>query len=144
LSLALYSSPSINSLLGDIPFTVTFDGRIGGTIERKVFVRNNNTKRYYTSIAVDVIDQSGDDWTDATTTGFTWKLSSGDIRPIIEAWDEVTPGNSISMSDIGDSVLGDIVTFYPFWVRIEVPRGLPAQKVTDLIFRVTATENFIE
>lgn len=144
MSLHLYSSPDETAKFDSIgPFMLTFDGRIGGQIDRLVYVRNDDILRYYTNIQVVPVDSSGDNIVDGTATGFFWKLMVKDIAPTNTEWALVSPGNTISLSSLGDTAAGDIVTYLPFWVRVAIPRSQRIQTITDVTLRITATESVI-
>jgi hypothetical protein len=144
MALYIYTSPSDELSTGDAvsPFTVTIDGISGGAINRKLYVRNDNPGRWYDSIIVQAIDSSSPSIADGSTTGFSWKLSATEDMPPIEQWQRIDPGNQIELGTrIGDPELpGDIVTFLPFWIRIEVPRNQRASNITSVSLRVTARE----
>lgn len=145
MGLGLYSKPDsdypINSLN---PFTVTFDGRIGGAQDRLIYLRNDDTDRWFNNITVQAIDPSGDDWVDGTIPGFSWRLMQQDVAPTEEEWGLVAAGNTLSISTVlGSSIFADIVTYVPIWVRVQIPRGQAVSTITEIIFRISATENAI-
>jgi len=142
MSLLLYSKPNKDAAItATKPFTLTFDGRIGGIQDKCVYLRNDDTERYYDSIVVSIIDGSGDDITDGSKEGFEWKIIQKEIVPTNEEWGEVSAGSSVSLSGaIGSSTKGDIVTYVPIWVRVSIPRSQRIQKIVDVIFRISATE----
>lgn len=145
MALFLYHKPDPNLPINDVdPFTLTFDGRLEGRIHKKIYLRNDSVETYYTDIVVETIDTSGENIVDGSENKFWWKLFEGDINPPQESWDLIEPGNSINISvNLGNSLLGDIVTFISIWVQVSVPRGLDIQTIKDVKFRITATENLI-
>jgi len=91
LSLDLYSEPNVDNKIETLsPFTVTFDGRVGGKLDRLVYVRNDNILRYYTNIAVTPCTLTGDSLVDDSTPGYYWRLMVKDIRPTNEEWNLLT------------------------------------------------------
>jgi hypothetical protein len=145
LSLKLYSEPNEDAQFdATSPFTVTFDGRVGGKVDRLVYVRNDDILRYYTNIQAAAWTLSGEDMTDDSVAGFYWKMMVKDIRPTNEEWGQVSSGTAVSLgADIGSSGDGDIITFLPLWVRVSIPRAQRIQTVTSVVIRLTATENVV-
>jgi len=132
VSLAIYSSPDIESkYITTSPFTVTFDGRIGGSIDKRVYVRNDDSSRYYTDIQLNPINVSGE--------GYSWKLMEKDIAPTNIEWEAATSSLTLSVG-LGSSSSGNITTFLPVWVRVVTPRSQRIQTITDVVLRITATE----
>ena len=119
------------------PLLVTFDGTIGGVQEFKYYVRNDSVTHTYAGISMLPVDSSGLALIDGTE-GFSWKLKAGSDQPLEAEWDTILDGNSITLSDIGDTN-----TFLPFWVRIAVPRATSVQSFDQVTLKITATETLI-
>lgn len=131
MALALYSSPDSSSILSsDKPFTLTFDGRIGGAQDRCVYIRNDDYFRWYTDISISVIGSV-----------YQWKLMTKDTVPSHEEWRDVSTGTLVLDTGIGSSSTVDIVTFLPVWVHVEVPRDQLIQTITSINLRIAATEH---
>lgn len=148
MALYIYSDPNISAELTQgtylKPFTVTFDGRTGGAIDKHLYVRNNESNKYYTDIVVDLLDSSTvDDWTDNSKLGFYWKLSTKDIVPTSEEWELISPGNSITLSNIGNLYFGDISTYLSFWVRVVIPHNQAVTVRKTIHIRIQSTEHLI-
>ena len=142
--LYLYHTTNINNPIdSQNPFTVTFDGRRGGSQDRMVFVRNDDITKYYTNIIISVVDTEGDSIVDGTAEGWSWKLMIKETAPTNEEWALVSPGNTISLSNIGSSAKGDISTFLSFWVRVTIPNHEPVQTIKDVVFRISGSENAV-
>ena len=135
------SELSNDGLFGN-PFVTTFDGITGGTINKKIYVRNDNTTYYYTGITVQPVYLSGTNIINSSD-GFSWKLVAGDEEPLEEQWDLVSAGNSINIPSIGESGTGDNTTYEPFWVRIVVPKGAPVKSYSGIKLRLSFTENLV-
>lgn len=154
MALALYSKPDENCMLSNTsddiddykPFTISFDGSTGGSLVKKLYVRNDNLDRYYTNIQIYPIDNSsGIDHTDGTTDDWHWKLMEKDIPPSEEDWDGVDMGNILTLSsNIGNSSLGDTATYLSFWVRVTIPDKQLADNIKDIYLRMVATETVVE
>lgn len=126
----------------DNPLAHTFDGVAGAIIQKRYYVRNDDNLRSYQDIQVQPIHVNGLNIIDGTD-GFSWRLIVGDEQPLEEQWSLVSPGNAISLADIGTPSVSDIVTFLPFWLRIEVPRGTPVQSFEGIKLRLSLTEILI-
>lgn len=145
MALGIYSTPHPDAQFGALqPFTITFDGRIGGAQDRLVYIRNDDATRWYSSVTISAHDTEGFNLVDGSQAGFSWKLMSKDIPPTEEEWALVSPGNTVSFSgNLGSDTLGDIITFVPVWVRVEIPRGQAVSVFTDITLRVRATEALV-
>lgn len=147
MALDLYLDTNENSKMssdgsGYPAFTVTFDGRIGGSIDTRVYIRNDDLALYYTNITLGPVDTAGDNIVNGSIAGFDWRLAEKDIPMTNEEWALVTPGNTLSLSsDLGEDGLGDISTYLPVWIRVSIPRGSSIQTIKDVVLRIQATEN---
>lgn len=142
MSLKIYEKPdsatafSVSGLYTN-PLAVTVDGATGQTLEKRYYIRNDNSSFTYSGISVSSVDNSGKHLTDGTI-GFSWKLSGGDARPLEAEWDTLAAGNSTVISGISN-----ITTFLPFWLRIEIPRAVRVQSFDTVVLRLTATETIV-
>lgn len=145
MSLGIYFAPNEDSILSSQkPFTVTFDGRIGGALDKCIYIRNSNTARWYESITVKAVDTSGTSMVDGSQEGFFWKLIQKDIPPTDIEWDEVSSGNTLQLNtSLGSSSFADVSTYIPVWIRVQIPRGQDIQTITDIVLRIDAQENAI-
>jgi hypothetical protein len=116
------------------PLRHSFDGRNGGVVEQRYYLRNDSFSHTYSGIQVQPIDLTGTSIVDGTN-GFSWKLNSGYAQPTDDEWDIVVAGDAIETSGLFDTS-----TYLPFWLRIEVPAGADVESHDDVILRVTATE----
>jgi len=136
-SLTEYSSDGTN------PFTITLDASRGGILSKQLFIRNDDIEVYYEDIVISITDTGSISKTDGTN-GWSWKLYEGNHHPPLETWYDIAHGNSISLSsDIGSSIKGDISTYLPFWVRIEIPSNQDIQVVDDIYLTISATEKLV-
>jgi hypothetical protein len=144
MGLLIYSNPnpgaafSIDGLFTN-PLVSAFNGAIGDTTNKRYYVRNDAANRSYESITFQPVYDSGDNIISGTN-GFGWKLIVGDTQPLEEQWDLVSFGNSIVIPNIGTSIVADLSTYEPFWLRIVVPRGASVKSHVGIKLRLSYTE----
>jgi hypothetical protein len=117
------------------PFVATFDGRAGGSYEKLLYVRNSDITYEYSNITLTVEQLSGAIDLINGTRGFSFKLHEGDTQPTTEEWASINVANEIDIPD-----LDDIVTFAPFWIRLEVPRNVPVQRFRGVSLKLVADQ----
>jgi hypothetical protein len=144
--LTVYSSPNPDADYSSDasysnPLAFSVDGQTGAVITRKLYLRNDDGAMYYTGITLTPVVDSGLDIVSGATEGFTWKLIAGDTEPTEIQWASVDPAAPISLADIGSSGNGDTVTYLPFWLRIELPRGVDVQVFQGANLEISADEN---
>lgn len=142
MTLKFYPEPSSSnpfSINGNIsnPVRHSFNGRAGGVVEVRYYLRNDDNTKTYTSITIVPVDPSGRNIVNGTD-GYSWKMKAGDTKPTAQEWATTSAANTVSMSN-----LTDIQTYLPFWVRIEVPAGAPVESFEDVYFLISATENAV-
>lgn len=148
MSLLVYEKPTELAFLSTDgtftnPFSMSIDGRTGGTLDFQLFVRNDDPTKWYDDISVGATDGAEDKLVTGGL-GFSVKLQVGNKRPTHEEWNLIQPGSTVDFSDaIGSSVNGDITVYLPFWVRIQIPGNQPATVIKDLCIVVSATEHLI-
>lgn len=121
---------------------LAFDGILGGTIQKRLYVRNDDSLYYYTDIEVDPVRYTGSDISDGVN-GFSWKLIAGDTEPVEDQWSLVTPGASIDLGDLGSAGSPDISTYLPFWLRVTVPPNTLVQTFEGTRLDITAEKNIV-
>lgn len=121
----------------------TADGATGAAISRRYYIRNDDELLFYASITLKPTVTSGIDIISGATTGFKWKLIVGDQQPLEDQWGLVTAGNTINFSSIGSSGNGDIVTYLPFWLRVEIPRAAQVDSFQNIGLEITADESTV-
>lgn len=96
------------------------DGNLGGAHEQKIYVRNGDALKYYSSV---VIKYTG---SVATSNGWSVKFIKGERQPTEAEWDQVASGADLALDDIGNSSAADTSTYFPVWVRFYCPGGTSA------------------
>lgn len=120
------------------PFRVSFDGRLGGVVQNRLYLRNDDTSVYYSGINVFPVDTGANHITDGTNN-YSWKLNLGDQQPLEQQWATIANNNTITISGLGGAHLADTTSYIPFWVRVEVPKGAPVNSYDEVIIRITAS-----
>ena len=121
------------------PFLVTIDGVLGGVIQKRLYLRNKDTAKSYSSITVSVSNEADPALID-DSKGISWKLFAGDQQPTDEQWKLTSPVNTINLPDIGTVSVSDTSTYLPFWVRVEIPRSTDIQTIKDIKILTIANE----
>lgn len=127
----------------DKPLFLSFDGRGASSLDKQLFVRNDNIDRRYTDISIVPISGSSGNLISGVF-GYEIKLAEGNKCPTPEEWGSITPGNTLTLTDdIGTTLEGQISVYLPFWIHIVVPGNQPAMVIRDIGLRITATEYLI-
>lgn len=117
------------------PMIFSFDGRLGGSLEKKLYLRNDEIIYKYETITIEAEQFSGDTDYIGDSVGFSFKFEGGDTRPTEARWAAIVADNTISLSDISDTT-----TYLPFWIRITIPYRIPVQHITSVRMKILATE----
>jgi hypothetical protein len=115
------------------PLLLSQDGRTGGTIEKLLYLRNDEVIYSYADIEVSLEQTEGSVHLIDGSQGFYVKMKAGDLKPSLEEWKTISAGNSIILDDIEDTI-----HYLPFWLKVEVPPNVPVQKFRGLSIVVTA------
>jgi hypothetical protein len=120
------------------PLRTVHDGKLGGAYDVLIYIKNDDTTKYYTDVLVEPVSSTYDDiaseWGE---TGFGLKLLYGERQPTETEWDQVKSGEAIYLPDIGDSLSADTGNYYPVWVRSICPGKTSAQIKTNVSVKVT-------
>jgi len=122
------------------PLRTHHDGKDGSADTKLIYIRNNDPVLYYEEVTLIPIDNAGyDDTIGEYGTGFNVKLSYGMIEPLPHEWNLINSGNSITVpTDIGSSSLANTTTYYPVWIRINIPGNTRVQDKSDISLRLQA------
>lgn len=141
MSLRIYESVSgsiVPFSVGGVftnPLLISIDGRVGGVVEKLLYVRNSSDLYTYEDISLLAEQSEGSFDLIGGTQGFSYKMKAGDTKPSSEEWATIQAGNTIDLSNIADTV-----TYLPFWIRIEVPRQVPVQRFRGVSIKIVATQ----
>lgn len=126
MGLNLYDENKV--LFGDDDVLRTFhNGFLGGSLEKKFYIRNDDPTRYYTNLNLTYTVTNYDDLGEFGTTGWSVKFIEGERRPTESNWDSVRSGEPLALADIGSTEAADTHTYRPIWVRVFCPGGEEAQ-----------------
>ena len=122
------------------PHRSFFDGNLGGASDHLIYIRNDDAATYYTNIQVTPLLDGAIDPVAFINSGYGIKFLSGQRRPTEGEWDLVHSGMPIAIPDIGTTLLADTVSYHPFWIRLTVPGGSPAELRENISTRIYAYE----
>jgi hypothetical protein len=128
------------------PIDTVHDGKMGTTTSVLLYLRNNDSSKYYTNIRIFPTDlEETNSYSDVMydETGWGVKLSAGGTEPSEAEWENIDWGNEIQMSNIGTSSVGNTTTYYPFWYLISSPPNLDAQAKIDIALTTYYTDNAV-
>ncbi len=111
-----FEALSEGTFLEPLSVQVTPTGRAS---VKKAWIRNDDISKYYTDIKLTPLSLGGQPLNPSLNVQFI----VGSTKPKPSEWDGapsiLLPDEVGSLSDIGDSIAGD-VRYYPFWIRTSV------------------------
>jgi hypothetical protein len=120
------------------PLRTVHDGKLGGSYDVLVYIKNEDLSAYYTDVSISPVSNSYDDlaaeWGE---TGFGLKMIYGERQPTETEWDQVRSGEAIVLPDIGTTTAADTQNFFPLWVRSICPGKTSAQIKTNLSVKLS-------
>lgn len=125
-----------DAFLPDQEFFTHHNGRLGGAVEKLIYVRNDDVGRYYTNVNMQHVSPNYSDDGEYGTSGWGIKFAYGQRRPTEAEWDEVPAGEPVPLPDIGSTLGADTSTMHPIWVRVYCPGGVSAQRRTGQELRL--------
>ena len=143
MGLSIYNSDKIelSSETFENPLRTYHDGKNGSADSELIYVRNDDISYWYQNVELIPIDNIGyDDTVGEYGTGFSVKLAYGTVEPLPHEWDLINSGDSVVVpNDIGSAAIADTTTYFPIWVRINVPGNTRVQNKTDILLRLQTT-----
>lgn len=121
------------------------NGVDGGTVIKKLFIRNDDANYYYTNITVGFTPTTL--VSETNTRKIKYKLLAGDLEPT--NWDATQSGDPLvytnterakKIVDIGSLAAADL-NYYPLWLRIDVPPRSPMRVLLDVDIYIDGTAN---
>lgn len=127
MSIGIYTEATGSALVSqNDTFTNTLllpvNGRLGGVYQKRLYVRNTEANKSYSSIQVSVENPADPTLINGLQHTY-WKLIAGDQQPLDWQWDLVVTGNTITVPNIGTVSIGDNSTYVPFWIYVSVSRN---------------------
>lgn len=124
------------------PVQSSHDGTNGEIVEKKLYLRNDNTNFYYENITLETRParkvRVGDPNYPEAFIGF--KVINQDIQPTESEWLAVESGNMEVFDNIGSETEGD-TAYKPFWVQISFPAGIRVQTIIDVSLSLDRKES---
>ncbi len=138
MALDFYDDSNALANIGSGEIRESMNATVGSISETKIYIRNDNTGRYYTNISVAVNQDTGT----FGASGFSIKLYYGSRQPTEAEWDAAPVNTPIIIPDIGTLAVGDDTTFHPFWIRAFCPAGFSLSQLrSDISFVCTFKED---
>jgi len=138
-----FNSISKNGLQTN-PVQTTHNGTDGQVVERKLFLRNDDTNFYYSSVILVPLParkvRVGD--INYPEAFINFKVIVQDEQPTESEWLAQESGNTAIFNGIGDTNDGD-TSFKPFWIQIGVSPGTRVQTINDISIHLDAEENAV-
>lgn len=144
MGLLIYDTPEPSAYfsadgLFNNPLLNAFDGVLGGTVNRRLYVRNDDSAKSYTGITLAPVLIEGYNIINGSN-GYGWKLMVGETQPLDEQWSLISFANTISIPNIGTALVSDTATYMPFWLRMIVPAESPVASYSNVKLRLNYTE----
>lgn len=152
MSLDIYTYDADNSTYSKIskeglqsnPIQTNHDGTNGETVEKKLYLKNDNANFYYNNISLFALParkvRVGDINYPEAYIGF--KIVEKDQQPTVSEWLAIESGNHAIFNAIGDTNLGD-TAYKPFWIQVVIPPGTRVQTINDISIHLEAEENAV-
>jgi len=124
------------------PIKTSHNGTNGETVEKKVYLKNEDANFYYTDIIVTSIParkvKVGD--INYPEAFISYKIINQDSQPTENQWLSIRSGNEVEMEDIGDASAGD-TSYKPIWIQVGIPTGTRVQTIRDVSISLQAKSN---
>lgn len=125
MSLAFYDSTY--TAMGSDVLRSFHDGRLGGSWESIIYLRNSDPSRYFTNLELSYTVLGYEDFGEFGSTGWGVKFLYGQRQPTQAEWDSVQSTATLMMPDIGSTSGADVSTYHPIWVKFICPGNQAAQ-----------------
>jgi hypothetical protein len=126
------------------PIQTTHNGTDGQVVEKKQFLRNDDTNSYYTIIKMTTTParkvRVGD--INFPEAFVNYKIIIKDEQPTESEWLAVESGNEVVFDDIGDTNASD-TSYKPFWIQVGISPGTRVQTISDVSLHMNAEENAV-
>lgn len=126
------------------PIQTTHNGTDGQVVEKKLYLRNEDTDSYYTDITVSSIPQRKVRVNDINfpEAFINYKVIIKDEQPTESEWLAEESGNLVAFTDIGDTN-GSDTSYKPFWIQVGISPGTRVQTINDVSLHMDAEENAV-
>jgi hypothetical protein len=126
------------------PVQTTHNGTDGQVVEKKLYLRNDDTDSYYTTITLVPTParkvRVGD--INYPEAFINYKIIVQDEQPTESEWLAVESGNTATFADIGTTLASD-TSYKPFWVQVGISAGTRVQTISDVALHMDAEENAV-
>lgn len=122
---------------------LSFGGRFGSITESKVYLRNDDSGRYYTNLILSVLSTVYDAQSDFGNSGWSIKFLYGERRPTEAEWDIVRSAEPLGLPDIGSTLAADTYTYHPIWIRTYCPPKSKADIIDDFSLEIVYIDKVV-
>lgn len=124
------------------PFFMSLSGDVGGAFDKKMYLRNDDSTKYYDSVSLvgkplKLVSRGNPLYPEAP---FKLKLIQQDTQPSESDWAQVEAGNSLSIGNIGTYSSAN-TNAISVWARLEVPSNMRQQELRSISITLNYEEN---
>lgn len=124
------------------PIQTTHNGTNGETVEKQLFIRNDDEDYYYTDIQLTPTPATkvriGDINFPEAYIGY--KIIIKDTQPTKSEWAAKQSGDQAIITNIGTTDLAD-TAYKPLWIQVTIPPGARIGALRDVSILLSAEEN---
>ena len=152
MSLFLYEFDEDNSEFLEVsknglqtsPIQTTHNGTDGQVVEKKMFLRNDDTDSYYTNIRMSPVPSRKVRVDDINfpEAFIRYKIIIKDEQPTESEWLAIESGNEVGFENIGETSGAD-TSYKPFWVQVGISPGTRVQTINDVSLFLDAEQNAV-
>lgn len=150
MSLSLYEYDKDNNQYLEIsqnglqsrPIQTTHNGTNGETVEKQLFLKNNDDNFYYSAIRLTPVPANkvriGDVNFPEAYIGY--KVIIKNTQPTRSEWAATQSGDTAFIANIGTTDLAD-TSYKPIWIQVTIPPGARIGALRDVSIQLDAEEN---
>ncbi len=113
-------------------FVTEHNGFTGGQEEFLFYFKNQYPEFYYENIQVIVKMPDLDTGGIFSESGWSVKIKYGSEQPTEKQWGDILINNSLTIPNIGSSVVANTESLFPVWVRVFCPGHTSPQYKKDI------------
>jgi hypothetical protein len=122
------------------PIMTSHNGKNGDSQSVCLYLRNDDADLWFSNIIIEPVDTvDANPYGDIyfNETGWGVKLNKGGTEPSRAEWEDIIWGQQINMDTVDDT------NYHSFWYLVSCPPNTDAQNKTDIVLKVSYTENIV-